>query len=102
MQTFKADSKKFADSDVRALATQLLQNNAAAAAAKKLSDDAKEGLAKWLLEERQFNITTLKAGESILIQVDGKDALLLEAAERPKMIASGEKNLCTFFKPKPE
>lgn len=100
MQTFKANSSKTADAKVRGLATQLLENNAAASSAKKLSDEAKDGLAQWLKDERGFDITKLKAGESILIQVDDKDALLLEAAERPKMVASAEKNLCLFYKPK--
>lgn len=92
MKTFLSDDPKLNE-----MAAKLSEGKALAARGKKLTDEAKEFVEAWLKAERDLDVTTLPAKESVLIKVAGKDCLRIDRKDRPKMVASSMVNTVTYY-----
>ncbi len=66
MQTFKPSGAELAR--LHKLAVELQEANDSSGAAKKTADASKEGLSKWLKEQRGFDVDQMKIGEVVCIE----------------------------------
>jgi hypothetical protein len=67
------------------LSKSMAEANAAKAKADKIVESSKEGLAKWLLEQRDINIETLQIGDMVMIE----NVVLIEIGKQERFDEKG-------------
>lgn len=73
MKIFRTDETKFVD-----IARQLEDGKSRKSAGEKLVEASKDFIAGWLLKERNIDIEKLPIGETIVIQLEGKDVIRVD------------------------